>query len=45
MPLPVIGGALVKEVVAAWLAAALDVEKELLSDGIAEEVRQAVKDS
>ena len=38
-------GALVKEVVAAQPAAALGVEKELPFGGVAEEVRQTVKDA
>ena len=38
-------GALVKEVVAAQPIAALGVEKELPFGGVAEEVRQTVKDA
>ena len=40
-----IGGDLVKEVVVAQPPAALGVEKEPPSGGVAEEARQAVKDA
>ena len=45
MPPPVTGYALVKKVVAAQPAAALGVKKEPPSGGVAEEVRQVVKDA
>lgn len=45
MPPLAISGALVKKVVVAQLVPALSVEKEPFSGGIAEEVKQAVKDA
>ena len=45
MPPPVTGSALVKEVVTAQSAAASGVKKEPFNGGMAEKVRQAVKDA
>lgn len=45
MPPPVIGDALVKEVVTTQSAVTSDVEKEPFSSGMAKKVRQVVKET